>query len=353
MAVRILHILDDAGFGGVVRYVETLVDALGDGVAHERVVVDTTSLRLPRIDAEVVVLHATMAWRKLAFLAALRLACRGRRLVIVEHSYTEAYEQAKVSSLRRFHAMLRLAYGRADCVVAVSYGQAAWMRRAGLVSASRLSVVPSFTDLRSMWQVPLPPGSDRPLRLGAYGRYAEQKGFDILMEAMGSVPAEIATLEIRGVGPDEAALKAAALGRDNVVVGGMVDDVADFLSRVDAVVVPSRWEAFGQVALEARAAGRPVIATAIDGLVEQVEPECGLLVEAGNPAMLAAAIRTLADYSRRHEMAQAARASAQSHTARSITAWHDILDGIAARSSRLRAQHEADAVSHAGAPRTV
>ena len=111
----------------------------------------------------------------------------------------------------------------------------------------------------------------------------------------------------------------------NVRVGGAVDDVAAFLASVDAVVVPSRWEAFGQVALEARAAGRPVIVTAVDGLIEQVEPGCGVQVPAGDTEKLAAALRGLAGAEGFAAMAFAARASTDDHMARSVAAWFDVL----------------------------
>ncbi|HRK18088.1 MAG TPA: glycosyltransferase family 4 protein [Hyphomicrobiaceae bacterium] len=341
--MRVVHIIDDAGFGGVVRYIDTLKEALGDAVHHDRVVVDTGSVRLPRLDGDVVVLHATVAWRKVPFFLALRLATRGRMLVLVEHSYTEAYERLKVGNIARFRNLLRFCYGRADRVVAVSYGQAAWMRRAHLLPATRLVVIPSFTDVAGLRQIALPKDGARPLRLGAFGRYAEQKGFDVLIEAMRQVPAEVATLELRGLGPDADALKARAAQLDHVRVGDAVADVPAFLSSVDVVVVPSRWEAFGQVALEARAAGRPVIASAVDGLVEQIEADAGLLVEPDEAALLAQAIRSLSGYDGLEAMAQAARLSARDHAARSIAAWHDLLAGVSAHRSpvRLRLQSEA------------
>lgn len=336
MTMRVVHIIDDAGFGGVVRYIDTLKEALGDAVQHDRLVIDTDSLRLPRIDGDVVVLHATMAWRKVPFLLALRLATRGRMLILVEHSYTEAYERLKVGNVARFRSLLRFCYARADRVVAVSYGQAAWMRQARLLPATRMVVIPSFTDVAGLRQIALPNGGARPLKLGAFGRYAEQKGFDVLIEAMRQVPAELATLELRGLGPDADALKARAAGLDHVQVGDAVTDVAAFLSGVDVVVVPSRWEAFGQVALEARAAGRPVVASAVDGLVEQIEADAGLLVPPNDPAMLAQAIRELSGYEGLEAMAEAARRSARHHAARSIAAWHDIFAVVASHQTPVR-----------------
>jgi glycosyltransferase involved in cell wall biosynthesis len=70
---------------------------------------------------------------------------------------------------------------------------------------------------------------------------------------------------------------------------GRVDDVPRFLETCDVVVIPSRWEAWGNVCLEAKAAARPVIASDVDGLTEQVQ-NCGLLVPPDNPTKLAEAI---------------------------------------------------------------
>jgi glycosyltransferase involved in cell wall biosynthesis len=58
-----------------------------------------------------------------------------------------------------------------------------------------------------------------------------------------------------------------------------VEDVAGFLAGVDVVAVPSRWEAYGMVANEAREAGRPVLVAPVDGLPEQVQGGGGLVVD--------------------------------------------------------------------------
>jgi len=77
---------------------------------------------------------------------------------------------------------------------------------------------------------------------------------------------------------------------------GFRDDVDTVLGAVDAVVVPStRPEPLGQVALEAAAAGRPVVASRAGGVAEVVrDGETGLLVPPGDPAALAAALARLA-----------------------------------------------------------
>lgn len=67
---------------------------------------------------------------------------------------------------------------------------------------------------------------------------------------------------------------------------GKIDDVPGFLSRCDAVVVPSRWEPWGNVCLEARAAARPVLVSDVDGLTEQAK-NCGIQFQPENCRMLA------------------------------------------------------------------
>ena len=68
-------------------------------------------------------------------------------------------------------------------------------------------------------------------------------------------------------------------------------------ARCDVCVVPAIWpEPFGIVAVEAMAAGRPVVASAVGGLASTVvDGETGLLVPPGDPAALAAALERLLD----------------------------------------------------------
>jgi len=137
-----------------------------------------------------------------------------------------------------------------------------------------------------------------------------------------------ATLHLAGLGPDFSELQAAAEGLPHVSVGGPIDGPAEFLAGVDAVVIPSRWEAFGLVAAEARAAGRPVLAARTDGLVEQVSPGCGLLFAPEDPAALALAIRSLA-LRDLEAMVVAARRSVAGALTTTIAQWTVLLDELA------------------------
>src|SRR5262249_24092548 len=100
-----------------------------------------------------------------------------------------------------------------------------------------------------------------------------------------------------GEGSERGALAAAAreLG-DRVVFAGFRRDVAACLAAADLVAVPSLHEGLGVAALEAVAAGRPVVASRVGGLAEVVvEGERRLLTAAGEPQPLAAALAALAD----------------------------------------------------------
>ncbi|MBB4265287.1 glycosyltransferase family 4 protein [Roseospira visakhapatnamensis] len=279
---RVVHLLDDGGLGGVTRHIK---DVMTSRVAQvfdmERVEVNPRDPWAPRFGADLLHVHVTANWRKLPWLASLRLRHPGVPLVIEEHSYTAAYEALKVPRRRRlrFHVMLRLSYGLADRVVAVSRGQGDWLRRAGVVRPDRCAVVPTTVCTAAFAAGEAARPSGRPLVVGAYGRYAEQKGFDVLVEAARPLDPARIRLVLAGLGPDEGRLRTQAQGLPHVHVGGPVQDVPGFLADVDVVAIPSRWEAFGLVGLEARAAGRPILVSALDGLPEQVADGGGWAVD--------------------------------------------------------------------------
>ncbi len=138
--------------------------------------------------------------------------------------------------------------------------------------------------------------------IGTVCRLVEpKKGLRFLLQAMavlarkyGQPPCQ---LLIVGDGPSRQELE---LLRDHlklstwVVFSGSRRDIPRVLHAVDAFVLPSLYEGFGIAILEAMAAGKPVIATAVGGIPEFVlSGETGLLVEPGNVEALADAIDQL------------------------------------------------------------
>jgi glycosyltransferase involved in cell wall biosynthesis len=126
-----------------------------------------------------------------------------------------------------------------------------------------------------------------------------RKGVDLLLEALARQPAvQRCVLLVAGEGPARAELEARAaelgLGERARFLGAR-DDKAELLAACDVFALASRAEGLGVAALEAMAAGRPVLATRVGGLCEAVvEGETGLVVPSEDVAALAAALTRLA-----------------------------------------------------------
>ncbi|NTV64170.1 MAG: glycosyltransferase family 4 protein [Oscillochloris sp.] len=96
---------------------------------------------------------------------------------------------------------------------------------------------------------------------------------------------------------------AVAAGRARMLGQVGAAHMPDIYAAADVVVVPSIWnDPFPLVALEALAAGRPVLASAVGGLPESVDPSCGLLTPPGDEAALAEAMITLSADPQRHRL---------------------------------------------------
>jgi len=146
----------------------------------------------------------------------------------------------------------------------------------------------------------VPPHEESGPRFLFLGRLVPNKGCDVLLEAMASVPR--ANLSILGEGPERAGLEAKSrdLGLDERVsfLGwASAQVVARHLRASRALVVPSVWpEPFGLVALEAYREGCAVVASRVGGLADLVRDGLtGILVPPGDPASLARALESLVD----------------------------------------------------------
>ena len=97
--------------------------------------------------------------------------------------------------------------------------------------------------------------------------------------------------------------------REMVFFTGWRPDALAIVSLMDILVHPSLSEGFGRAVLEGMALGKAVIASRVGGLRELIEDDVnGLLVEPGNPSMIAAGLRRLlADRSFREDMGEEAR----------------------------------------------
>jgi len=187
---------------------------------------------------------------------------------------------------------------------------------AGELGAREVRVVPSGVDLPNDVAAP-----EEPPHVLFVGRLSEEKGVTELLEATAGLPRVIV-----GDGPLRDAISDAV---------GFVEPsmLGPYYERAAVVVCPSRREGYGVVAREAMAYGRPVVASAVGGLVDAVEDEVtGLLVPPRDPKALRVALeRLLADPELRWRLGEAGRErvrtelSWETATAATLAAYRDAL----------------------------
>ncbi|MNX66217.1 putative glycosyltransferase EpsD [compost metagenome] len=192
-------------------------------------------------------------------------------------------------------------------VVCVSHAD----QRSGLVhsilSAQRSRVIPNGIDpsrfrpdplARARLRQALGVAEGEPL-IGLFGRLTRQKAQGVFLRAAAEVLARepASRFMLVGDGEDRAALAALSAGLGlggRLLMLGSRSDVPALLAATDVFVLPSLWEGLPIALLEAMACGVPVIASAVDGSVEVVQPgQSGLLVPPGEVAPLAEAILAL------------------------------------------------------------
>ena len=146
----------------------------------------------------------------------------------------------------------------------------------------------------------LPAGAAKPRRrVMTVANLRPEKSHETLIAAAAQLTADFPDVQFQIVGDGprraelEALVRASGLER-TVVFLGHREDVSDLLGAADVFVLPSKSEAFPNGVIEAMAAGLPVIASAVGGLLDLIEPDgTGVLVPAGDANALAAALRRL------------------------------------------------------------
>jgi glycosyltransferase involved in cell wall biosynthesis len=331
MKPNVVHLVSGHSMGwtgGINATLQSLMQSrLGEQIDFEAFALQPFLTAPPKQRQAAIIVHAASSWRGLGALWQLK---RFGPLIINEHHYCANFETFNVPSLSRFHWMLRSAYGLVDRVIAVSQAQRDWMLQHRLVAPHKIVLIQSCRRVDTFLAVsPKPRKPDRPFVLGAYGRLCAQKGFDVLINAMQRLSDSSVQLKIGGSGPDEAMLHQLAQGCGAIEFLGRIDDVPAFLSQCDAVVIPSRWEPWGNVCLEARAAATPVLAAAVDGLPEQMK-NSGILVPPNHPEAFAKGIQALAGMSAQELalLGQQGRQSAQSAWDTYLNQWQGLIEGV-------------------------
>jgi glycosyltransferase involved in cell wall biosynthesis len=264
-------------------------------------------------------LHGFGVWTYAIVLAARALAARGIATATIGSSYTTYVDERRamadgIESHQPFARRLgpygdllwspivaryeRAAY-RGVNLVTVNYQSVARMiaRRCG--PDVRVRIGRYSTPLAFEPDAKAPPSRDpgAPIVFVTISGHFERKGMDVFIRAMkrlleGGTPARAMCV---GGGTLLEAHRALVreLGLANAIeMCGVVDSVEPYLAGGDAFVLPSRSEQSGSLAvIEAMRAGLPVIASACDGVPEDLAmPDSGVLVEPGSAEALAGAL---------------------------------------------------------------
>ena len=230
----------------------------------------------------------------------------------------------------------RQAYRCATTVVANCAAARGILLAEGLAPAS-IAVIPNGVD------DPAPAAAGKQQkRIITVANLRAEKNHETLIAAADLLSTDFPEVEFQivGDGPRRAELEALVRSRrleNRISFLGHREDVGRLLSEASIFVLPSRSEAFPNGAMEAMAAGLPVVASAVGGLLDLIEHgRTGLLIEPGNPTALADALRRLlTNQAAAAQIGEQARAQVHQRYSfdRMVKAFEDLyLAGLPARS---------------------
>lgn len=193
------------------------------------------------------------------------------RLIVVEHNQMSKNIGRKKGFVRLAYAAVPRVYRLADVIGVVSEGVKSDFVTLTGIPAERVEVfynpvvTPKLREqCREKPDHPWLEVGEPPVVLGI-GRLAEQKNFEMLIEAFAALrQSRNARLMILGEGPDRKKLEALAKAtgyHEDIAFPGFVDNPFACMSRAAIVALSSNWEGLPTVLIEAMACGTPVVST--------------------------------------------------------------------------------------------
>ena len=221
------------------------------------------------IQPDVVYCHST--WAGLFVRLPLLLQRKPCRIIYNAHGWAFLRDTAEWK--RRIYAGIeRVLQTRTDAIINVSRYEYQAALRYGLKKDNQTVIYSGISPEKG----PIDPAVKLPLgkiNLLFVGRFDPQKGLDILLEAFNACQRDDLHLTIIGDNVVGGGVKIEKKNTDRITFLGWVphEKLASYYTACDAVVMPSRWEAFGLVAIEAMKYGKPVIASDRGALPELVK----------------------------------------------------------------------------------
>jgi len=208
----------------------------------------------------------------------------------------------------RWGALVAAALRQADRVVHSSTDVRQRLLALGC-AAGQLEYVPQGVDCQLFRPGPVRGGAPGPWRLLYVGRLDQRKGIGVLLESLALLRRRRTDVVLTLIGGSPVSGTAAAF-REQAVRAGVQEcvefvdalpweQIAPRMAAADVIVLPSFYDSFGIVLIEAMACGRPVVATRCGGPADIVTDQTGLLVRPGDAADLARGLdQVLTDYGR-------------------------------------------------------
>lgn len=321
--LRVAHVLNSPGRGGVPRVVDALIRHTdrsrvaphafylkpGDGALGDQDIPSRAAMSASKASAmmeliafldqhRIDILH-THSYRPNLFgrMAGAVLRPAGLRIVAHYHNeYDDKWDTASLCAERRLAAMTDIGF-------AVSTSVASHVaERVGLVcelAENGIDTQRVTGGNRDRGRAALGVSPDHQL-VGLVGRVCLQKGIDTFVDAAIRLDASLPQAQFVVLGDIEDAELAARLScrihdaglERRIRLVGHREDMADMFAAFDLVAAPSRWEGFGLMLVEAMAAGVPVVASRV-GAIPEVLGEAGAFVPPDDPEMLADAIQSV------------------------------------------------------------
>lgn len=211
------------------------------------------------------VIHAHSTFAGIAVRLLSRLSRHRQVIIYCPHGWAS---EVATSSFARWAiaATERLLSRFCDAIIAISHAE--WRQGEALgIASDKLVLLHNGVSSRSpSGELAHWPRNGR--RVLFVGRLDRQKGVDVLLAAIQGVEDRISLKIIGEAVVADSAQQFTPPASVEYLGWKSQEDVARYMNACDLLVVPSRWEGFGLVAIEAMRAGKPVIASAVGGLTE-------------------------------------------------------------------------------------
>ena len=252
------------------------------------------------------ILHATKPSVVISFMtyanlaSVLSLFASRVPLIVTEHNVLSQAIVSERNPRAMGFAVSRL-YSRVHAVVAVSRGIARDLNEHFGIAIEKIATIYNPVDITEVLRLSREgeseraPDKDGAHRIACVAALKKAKGHITLLHALKVLPSSY-SLVLLGDGPERGALENAAREfgvDDRVEFLGWLPNPYPYVASANVLALPSLWEGFGLVAVEAAGLGVPVVASAVGGLKELI-PEfvTGRLVPPRDSAALAEALQT-------------------------------------------------------------